>query len=183
MDESELFVVVYDRLRALAQSRLEQLPPGNTLQATALVHEVYLRLGGDESDGWNSTAHFFGAAAQAMRQILVEQARSKASLKRGGASGRAELPTEGLEGVLTVEPEVLLTIDEALDRLEERDAELAEIVKLRYFSGLPMTEIAAVLEVPRRTLNRRWRFAAAHLRRALVECGHEAATAQVDGLQ
>ena len=169
--EEDLFLIVYDELRSLARSRLAKLPPGNTLQPTALVHDVFLKLERSGSDAWNSKGHFFGAAAEAMRQILVDQARAKSALKRGGGWERSEAQADDLQGLLNVEPEMLLTIHEALKELEARDESLAEIVKLRYFSGLPMTEIASLLDVPLRTLHRRWRFAAAQLRGSLIDTG------------
>ncbi len=171
MDDDGFFLTVYDELRGLARKRLTGLPPGNTLQPTALVHEAFLRIEKSDGKDWNSRGHFFSAASEAMRQILVEQARRKSSLKHGGAGRREDAETDQLAGLLNVDPDVVLTIHEAVEELEEHDEELAEIVKLRYFSGLSMTEIASLTEIPRRTLHRRWRFAAAQLRRRLTDAG------------
>jgi RNA polymerase sigma factor (TIGR02999 family) len=164
---AELLPVLYAELRRLAAALTARLPPGQTLQPTALVHEAYLRLVRDQDPGWEGRRHFFGAAAQAMREILIEQARHKGSLKRGGQAGRVELT----EGLAWIEPPAgdLLALDEAIQRLEAEDAHLAEIVRLRYYTGLSVEETANVLGVSASTLKRDWRFARAWLARCLGE--------------
>jgi RNA polymerase sigma factor (TIGR02999 family) len=159
-----LLPLVYDELRKLAARKMAQEKPGQTIQATALVHEAYLRLvasPGEKSGGsaqlWNSRGHFFAAAAEAMRRILVESARRKASLKRGGGMQREELP----ESRLTA-PEIsedLVALDEALTQLAEADTVAAELIKLRYFAGLTSAEAADVLEMSARTADRTWVYA------------------------
>jgi RNA polymerase sigma factor (TIGR02999 family) len=162
----ELLPLVYDELRKLAAQRLAQEQPSQTLQATALVHEAYLRLVGAESlPSWNSRGHFFAAAAEAMRRILVNRARDKRRLKRGGARQRvdldqAELCCEGQE--LDV-----LALDEALARLAREQPACAELVKLRFFAGLTQEESAHALGVTRRTADRYWAYARAWLFHAL----------------
>ncbi|MDZ7644387.1 MAG: ECF-type sigma factor [Woeseiaceae bacterium] len=164
---AELLPIVYAELRTLAKSRMGRERPGQTLQATALVHEAYLRLLGDNVS-WQSRGHFFGAAAEAMRRILVEQARRKARLKHGGEFRRTSTPvTEiGLDGGVDV---AILDIDEALSRLEARDEAMANVVKLRYFAGLTIEETAAALDVSPRAVNRHWTAARAWLTAALGE--------------
>ena len=162
---AELLPLVYDELRRLAQSRLGRTPPGNTLQPTALVHEAYLRLLGDGDPGWEGRGHFFGAAARAMRDILVEQARRKAAAKHGGGLQRLDLDQvefaggDGAEGVLQ--------LDGALRRLEAQDPSRAEIVMLRCFAGLTEAETAAALGVTDRTIRREWRYIKAWMLREL----------------
>lgn len=163
----DLLPLVYRELRRLAQARLQQERPGQTLQATALVHEAYLRLVGDTHMEWNGRAHFFGAAAEAMRRILIDRARRKSSQRRGGELHRTELRTAHAP-----EPPgdaSLLDLDRALAGLEENDAQMAAIVKLRYFAGLTVAETAAALELSTRTVNRNWRAAQAWLQRALEQ--------------
>lgn len=164
----QLLPLVYDELRRLAIARMEGLPPGQTLQPTALVHEAYLRLLGSGREGLEGTsfenrAHFFGACAEAMRRILVERARRRRRLRHGGAHGREELHEDKL--VELPENVDLLALDEALARLEEEDAEKAQLVKLRFFAGLSIVEAAEVLEISRATADRRWAFARAWLYR------------------
>ena len=162
----QLLPLVYDELRRLAAARLAQEKPGQTLQATALVHEAYLRLvDTDKAQHWDSRAHFFAAAAEAMRRILVEQARRKRSRKHGGGLARQEL--DEAEVAAPEAPEDLLALDEALDRLAARDPAKAELVKLRYFAGLPEEEAAAALGISRATASRWWAFARAWLIDAL----------------
>ena len=159
----QLLPLVYDELRRLAGRRLVHEPPGQTLQATALVHEAYLRLvGGDEGRGWDSRGHFFAAAAEAMRRILVENARRRGRQKRGGGRVRAEL----LEADLAVDdpPDEVLAVDEALERLAAEDRQAAELVKLRYFAGLSVEEAAAALGMSRATAYRHWTYARAWVR-------------------
>jgi RNA polymerase sigma factor (TIGR02999 family) len=158
---------VYDELRKLAEARLRRVPPGQTLQATALVHEAYLALVGRVDPGWNGRGHFFGAAAQAMREIVIDQARRKAAIKRGGDLRRDDAalalqPAGGLPG------DDLLALDAALTRLQAEHPERAQVVLLRHFAGLGEAEIAEVLGVTTRTVERAWRFARAWLHAALT---------------
>jgi RNA polymerase sigma factor (TIGR02999 family) len=162
---AELLPLVYGELRRLAAALSGRLPPGQTLTATALVHEAYLRLVGTQDPGWEGRRHFFGAAARAMRDILVEQARRKAAPKHGGGARRVELT----EGLAIIEPpaEDVLAVDEAIQQLQAEKPHLAEIAMLRYFAGLSAGETAAVLGVSASTLAREWRFARAWLVRRL----------------
>jgi RNA polymerase sigma factor (TIGR02999 family) len=159
---SQLLPLVYDELRKLAAQKLARETPGQTLDATALVHEAYLRLvGEDEEQHWDSRGHFFAAAAEAMRRILVEIARQKASLKRGGDRDRVDVVDSLLA---TPEPrEDLVALDAALTKLAETDKQAAEVVQLRYFAGLPIREIAELLSISPRTADRLWAFAKAWL--------------------
>jgi RNA polymerase sigma factor (TIGR02999 family) len=157
----ELLPLVYDELRKLAAFRLAQESPGQTLQATALVHEAYLRLvDTDKGQLWESRGHFFAAAAEAMRRILVESARRKKSRKRGGQLQRADFD-EGL--TLTSSPDEMLALDEALDKLAREDPVKAELVKLRCFAGLSHQEAARVLGISRPTADRYWAYAKSRL--------------------
>jgi RNA polymerase sigma factor (TIGR02999 family) len=160
----ELLPLVYDELRKLAAQRLAQEKPGQTLQATALVHEAYLRLVGKGEDRpWNSRGHFFAAAALAMRRILVENARRKKRLKHGGELSRRELEEEPL---LAPQPrEDLEALDEALNKLAATHRQAADLVQLRYFAGLPLPEAAEALGISPRTAGRLWTYARAWLRR------------------
>jgi RNA polymerase sigma factor (TIGR02999 family) len=163
----QLLPLVYDELRKLAGRQLAQEKPGQTLQATALVHEAYLRLVGEEEDRhWNSRGHFFAAAAEAMRRILVENARRKRRLRHGG--GRQRIDLDGLDAGEESSDD-LLALDEALDRLAAEEREVAEVVMLRYFAGLTIAEAAAALGISVRTANRHWAFAKAWLYRQLRE--------------
>jgi RNA polymerase sigma factor (TIGR02999 family) len=164
---AELLPVLYAELRRLATALTARLPAGQTLQPTALVHEAYLRLVRDQDPGWEGRRHFFGAAAQAMREILIEQARHKSSLKHGGQAERVALT----EGLAWIEPPAgdLLALDEAIQQLEAEDAHLAEIVRLRYYAGLGVEETAGVIGVSASTLKRDWRYARAWLARCLGE--------------
>ena len=163
----ELLTVVYAELRSLAGRLLSREPPGQTLQATALVHEVYIRLVGSGKEGWEGRRHFFAAAAEAMRRILVDNARRKKSLKRGGGHRRLDLdhlpaPASG--------PSVdLLALDEALKELQHHDPQAAELVKLRYFAGLTHQQAADVLGIGRRAADRLWASARAWLYQRLSE--------------
>jgi RNA polymerase sigma factor (TIGR02999 family) len=162
----ELLPLVYKELRSLAQSYMAREQRGRTLQATELVHEAWLRVVGSSDPGWSGRAHFFGAAARAMRRILVEQARRRARLKRGGAHERVLL--EEIELVPTVETTTdPLAIEEALTRLEREDERKGQIVELRYFAGLTVEETARVLDVSVATIEREWRFIRAWLREQL----------------
>jgi RNA polymerase sigma factor (TIGR02999 family) len=160
-----LLAVVYQELHQLARTRMAHLPPGQTLQPTALVHEAYLRLTNKSDVGWESRQHFFFAAARAMRDILVEQARRKSGLARGGGRHRRELD----EACAVLEPpaENVLAVHEALGELEKEDPLKAQIVLLRYFSGMTTAETAEVLGLAERTLDRQWRYIRAWLLKRL----------------
>jgi RNA polymerase sigma factor (TIGR02999 family) len=163
-----LLTLVYDELRKLAAQKMAQEAPGQTLQATALVHEAYLRLvDGDKAQHWNSRGHFFAAAAEAMRRILVERARSKRRVKRGGGASRLELD----EHLLAADDRVdeLLAVHEALDELERHDAQAAALVKLRFFAGLEHQEAADLLGLSRRAADCLWLLARTWLYRALAD--------------
>jgi RNA polymerase sigma factor (TIGR02999 family) len=157
----ELLPVVYDKLRRLAQKQLAREPPGLTLQATALVHEAFLRLVGDNptESVWDNRGHFYAAAAQAMRRILVERARRQRRLKHGG--GRQRVPFDDVEAdtELTLEPDELLRLDQAMSRLSDQDRQMHDIAMLRYFGGLTVGRIAEVLGVSTSTVDREWRCA------------------------
>lgn len=172
----ELLPLLYEELRRLARARMAHAGAGNTLQPTALVHEAFLRLVGNADPGWNNRGHFFAAAALAMRQILVEQARRKASLKRGGDRQRLALtgdrPTDagsgpGVEAVFQEPVEDVLALHEAIERLERYDPRKAQIVNLRYFAGLTAEETAAAMGLSLGTIEREWRYIRARLRRDL----------------
>jgi RNA polymerase sigma factor (TIGR02999 family) len=164
---SELLPLVYEELRRLAAQRLAQEKPGQTLQATALVHEVFLRLVDvKQVPNWNSRGHFFGAAAEAMRRILVENARCKGRVKRGGALRRQDAQVLELASDDERAADVL-AIDEALSKLAQAHPEKAELVKLRYFAGLTLAESAAALGISTATVERHWRYARAWLAREL----------------
>jgi RNA polymerase sigma factor (TIGR02999 family) len=143
----ELLPLVYEELRVLAAQKLSHEPPGQTLQATALVHEVYLRLVGDEPQTWENRGHFFAAASEAMRRILVDNARRKKSLKGGGNRRRVELDDRVAVGEQAIDPDDLLALNDALDKLAAQDRPAAALVKLRIFGGLPVKEAAEVLGV------------------------------------
>lgn len=163
----QLLLLIYDELRRLAARKLAQEMPDQTLCATDLVHEVYLRLVGGEAHGWEGRAHFFAAAAEAMRRILVEQARRKHSKKHGGELIRVALPDE----IADPQPrrEDLLVLNEALDRLERHDSQAAALVKLRYFAGLSHQEAAESLGISRGVADRLWALARAWLHRELAK--------------
>ena len=161
----ELLPIVYEELRKLAAAKMAQQPAGQTLQATALVHEAYLRLTGGVRDRWQDRAHFFRAAAEAMRCILIENARKKSRWKRGGKLERVEL--EGLELAADTPPDTLLVVHEALERLAVEDAPKAELVKLRFFIGLTHAEAAKVLGLSEPTVKRYWDFARAWMLREI----------------
>jgi RNA polymerase sigma factor (TIGR02999 family) len=175
---SELLPALYAELRRLAAALTAQRGPGQTLTPTALVHEAYLRLVRGKGAGWEGQRHFFGAAAQAMREILIEQARRKGRRKRGGGARRVELA----EGVAWIEPPAddVLALDEAIGRLKAEDARLAEIVMLRYYSGLTVEETAQVVGVSVSTLTRDWRYARAWLAGLLGEAEAAGGTETVD---
>jgi RNA polymerase sigma factor (TIGR02999 family) len=154
--------LVYDELRKLAAQKLAHEKRGQTLEATALVHEAYIRLVDfDKAQHWNSRGHFFAAAAQAMRRILVDRARHKGSLKAGGGQARQDLAA--LEVALPEIPEDLLALDEALNKLSATDKKAADLVHLRFFAGLPLPEAAQLLGISPRTAGRLWAYARAWL--------------------
>ena len=162
----QLLPLVYGELRKLAAQKLAQEAPGQTLQATALVHEAYVRLvDGEKVHDWNSRGHFFAAAAEAMRRILVEQARRQGRLKRGG--GKERLDIDEVEIAFEGPADDVLALDEALVRLAQKHPEKAELVKLRYFAGLTVDEAAKVLGVSTSTVDRHWTYARAWLFREL----------------
>ncbi len=162
-----LLPLVYDELRRLAARKMLQESPGHTLQPTALVHEAFLRLIGDEDiEQWDNRGHFFAAAAEAMRRILIENARRRKSLKRGGNLVKQELRDADV-GLDPDDRDTLLALDEALNRLAEVDADMARLVELRYFTGLTIEQTAKVLNVSPRTTKRNWAYARAWLRREL----------------
>jgi RNA polymerase sigma factor (TIGR02999 family) len=161
----QLLPLVYDELRKLAAQKLAQENPGQTLQATALVHEAYLRLVGTQDPGWNGRGHFFAAAAEAMRRILVENARRKKRLRHGG--GGLKLDLEGVDLAGSAPAEDLLALDEALEVLARKDPTAAQLVKLRYFAGLTMAEAATALGISLRTAERNWTYARTWLHRAI----------------
>lgn len=158
----QLLPLVYDELRKLASSKMAAEASGQTLQATALVHEAYLRLvDGERAQHWNSRGHFFAAAAEAMRRILLNQARDKKRQKRGGGWQRLDLET--LAVVDNASDEELIALDEALERLAQENPICAELVKLRFFTGLTLAETAATLGLATRTADRHWAYARAWL--------------------
>lgn len=163
----ELYEAVYAELRAIAAHKMAVERPGHTLQATALVNEAYLRLASTEACTWKSRAHFFGAAAEAMRRILVDSARRNRQLKRGGEWERVEF-CEALVAA-PVEEEELLLVNEALDTLAREDAIKAEIVKLRYFVGLNHQQIAEALDINEKTVRRHWQVARVRLYQIISE--------------
>jgi RNA polymerase sigma factor (TIGR02999 family) len=163
----ELLPLVYEELRVLAAQKLSHERPGQTLQATALVHEAYLRLVGDESQDWENRGHFFAAAAEAMRRILVEHARRKASAKHGGDRQRTEL--DDLARSIVGPSDDILALSEALDKLSAKDRVAAEIVKLHYFGGLTLEQVAAVQGISRRTAVTCLSYARAWLHRELAD--------------
>jgi RNA polymerase sigma factor (TIGR02999 family) len=153
----QLLPLVYDELRRLAVRKLAQEAPGQTLEATALVHEAYVRLVDvDDAQRWNSRGHFFAAAAEAMRRILVDNARRKRSVKHGGARQRVDL--DAAVAYVEEPTDELLSVDEALDKLAQEDPRKAELVKLRYFAGLSVQEAADVLGISRATADRYWAY-------------------------
>jgi RNA polymerase sigma factor (TIGR02999 family) len=162
----ELVPLLYAELRRLAQGRMACEKPEHTLQATALVHEAYLRLVGDEDVEWESRGHFFAAAAEAMRRILIESARRKARLRHGGDQQRVSLEDADAGNVPRAED--VLELDDALGRLEAQDPMMARAVKLRYFAGLTIEETAQALGTSRRTINRQWAAAKAWLYREMA---------------
>jgi RNA polymerase sigma factor (TIGR02999 family) len=164
----ELLPLIYGELRKLAAAKMAGEPAGQTLQGTALVHEAYLRLVDVENkQQWNSRGHFFAAAAEAMRRILVERARRNLRLRHGG--GRQKLDLDRVEVVESEPAERVLALSEALERLAAEEPEVSEVVKLRYFGGLTLEESAAALDISLRTANRHWSYAKAWLYQQLAE--------------
>jgi RNA polymerase sigma factor (TIGR02999 family) len=159
----ELFPLVYEELRLLAAQKLSQELPGQTLQATALVHEAYLRLVGEEAQDWKSRGHFFRAAAEAMRRILIDNARRKKRLKHGGKRQRCALDEGALKQNNSLLVDDLLALDEALVKLSREDEMKAEVVKLRYFAGLSIAQTSDILGISPRTVKRFWAYARAWL--------------------
>ena len=162
---SDLLPLVYEELRQLAGARMAREAAGQTLQPTALVHEAWLRLVGEGNRNWENRAHFFGAAAEAMRRILIESARRKSRLKRGGKQERVDINDVDLAAA-TPDDKVLL-IDEALEKLKAEDPEKARIVVLKFFGGLTNQEVAHTLNVTERTVERQWAFAKAWMFRSI----------------
>jgi RNA polymerase sigma factor (TIGR02999 family) len=166
----QLLPLVYDELRRLAAARLANEKPGQTLEATALVHEVYLRLVDvKQAQHWNSRGHFFAAAAEGMRRILVEQARRKGRIRHAGGRRREELPD--IAALKSVDADTILAVDDALTELASKDTAAAEVVKLHFFGGLTLDETADALGKSRATIYREWAYARAHLRLALGASG------------
>lgn len=161
----DLLPIVYGELRRLAAHKMAGESSGHTLQATALVHEAWLRMVGSEQQQWQNRGHFFAAAAEAMRRILVEHARRKQSLKRGGGAGHEELDEAAI--VLTAPPDELLAVHDALDQLAKQDSSAAELVKLRYFVGMTMEEAASAMNLPKRTAENLWTYARVWLHRRI----------------
>jgi RNA polymerase sigma factor (TIGR02999 family) len=166
---AELLPLVYDELRKLAASRMASERPDHTLQSTALVHEAYLRLVDvNRVQHWDSRGHFFAAAAEAMRRILVDSARSKKTLKRGGGREKLELD-DNIEDTITTKPDLLLELSDALEKLAEEDHKAAELFKLRVFAGLSMSEAGEMLGMSERTAYDNWTFARSWLSVCLNE--------------
>src|SRR5262249_48900097 len=162
---AELLPLVYDELRKLAAHRMKAERADHTLQATGLVHEAYLRLVGNGELDWANRAHFFHAAAEAMRRILIEHARAKGGPKRGG--GRKKLPLDVVDLATEADPDQILALDEALSRLEQKDADAARVLRLRFYAGLSVEETAKAVGASPRTVKRDWSYARAFLIREL----------------
>lgn len=173
---NKLLPLVYEELRRLAVQRMNKEQPGLTLQPTALVHEAYLRLVGDEAVQWDGRAHFFGAAAEAMRRILIESARRRNSVKHGGNVNQREL-TDGDAIIHSDDVDELLDLDAALTKLAALEPELAKLVELRYFAGLSVDEAAQAIGISARTVKRNWAYARAWLGR---ELDHQSAAIESD---
>lgn len=165
----DLLPLIYEQLRAIAQRRMREERVGHTLQATALVHEAYVKLLGGQDVPWQSRGQFFGAAAEAMRRILIDHARKRESQKRGG--GRRRTPLSVVDLAEESDPVQVLALDEALTTLESEDGRCAEVVKLRFYAGLSVEETADALGVSERTVMREWAFARARLAELLSDAG------------
>ena len=163
----QLLPLVYGELRKIAAAKMARERPGQTLQPTALVHDAWLRLGGDEQPRWENRAHFFGAAAEAMRRILVDNARRKRREKHGGQYFRVNW--ENLDVAMTSDSEAVLAVNESLERLAQHDAVGARLIELRFFAGLSNVEAAQVLGLSERTAKRTWAYARAWLRKQLTD--------------
>ena len=157
----ELLPLVYEELRRLAAQKMSQEPPGQTLQATALIHEAYIRLVGAEAQNWGSRGHFFAAAADAMRRILIDNARRKQRLRHGG--DRQRIALDDVDLAIEEPATDIIALDEALAKLAEEDPVKADLVKLRYFAGLTIEQAAKILEISRATADRYWSYARAWL--------------------
>jgi len=163
---ARLMPLVYDELRKLAGAKMAREPTGGTLQPTALVHEAWLRLGGEQQTSWQNRAHFFGAAAEAMRRILIDRARRQRAIRHGG--GMARVNIDDLEVANIVENgDRLIALSDALEKLEQEDERKARLVKLRYFAGLTIEEVALALDISEPTAKRWWSFARAWLLREI----------------
>lgn len=163
----ELLPLVYDELRRLAAFKMAREAPGQTLQPTALVHEAWLRLGGHENQAWNGRPHFFGAAAEAMRRILIDNARRKQARRHGGGQQRIDI--QEIEIAVDVRDDDLLEVNAALERFAAQDKQKAELVKLRYFTGLTISQAAEMLGVSAPTANRWWAYARAWLHKEIED--------------
>ena len=163
----ELLPLIYEELRFLAAQKMSRERPGQTLQATALVHEAYIRLVGAEGRDWKGRTHFFAAAAEAMRRILIENARRKGRLKRGGGQDRVEMQAADL--VIKGPSDDVIALDEALTKLAQEDQIVADLVKMRYFGGLTLEQSAEILGIGRRTADRYWAYARAWLHKEIAK--------------
>jgi RNA polymerase sigma factor (TIGR02999 family) len=165
---AELLPLVYDQLRELARRRMSRLPKGQTIQPTALVHEAYLRIAGTEDPGWTGQSAFLAAASRAMRNILVDRARARSTVKRGGGAQRRRIDPDEIGVGFESPSDRVLALDSALRRLEEVDERKSRIVTMRCFGGLTMDETAVAVGVSSRTVEREWRFAKAWLHREIT---------------
>ena len=165
----ELLPLLYRELRILAAQKLSKEPPGQTLQPTALVHEAYLRLIGPESHNWDSRGHFFAAAAEAMRRILIENARRKQNSKHGGDRKKVSLTKVQLESNDFSDPSTLLELDEILEKFSQQDKVKADLVKLRFFAGLTIKQASEVLGISYATAERYWNYARSWLHREMTQ--------------
>jgi RNA polymerase sigma factor (TIGR02999 family) len=163
----ELLPLVYDELRRLAAHKMAQIPPGQTLQPTALVHEAYLRLVGGNGQKWDGRGHFFAAAAEAMRRILIESARRKAARRHGGGQQRVDI--DEVQIAAELKDDDILAVNDAIEKFAQRDPQKAELVKLRYFVGLKVEEAAEVLGISEMMAKRHWTFARSWLLREIEE--------------
>ena len=170
----ELLPLVYEELRLLAAQKLSQEKPGQTLQATALVHEAYIRLVEKKDQNWDNRGHFFAAAAEAMRRILVDNARRKKRERHGGGLKRLDIAK--LDVALSTNDEIILLVNEALEKLTQIDEMGAKLIKLRFFAGLPNIQAAKILAIPERTAKRIWAYARAWLNeemKRMLQCSFD----------